>query len=107
MSWGETRPPRGGRRAGPCERRRVGPGFQPPATRWPTAGGAHREGGGRARVPTGVLGWERLAGQVHLGGDLRASAGGFPRTDRARVGRGLRRLPVSTCCWRRSAQATG
>lgn len=70
-------------------------------------GGARREGGGRAGEPTGEQSWEPRVGQVRLGADLRAGFRGFPRIDGAGVGRGLCRLPVSTCCWRRSAPATG
>lgn len=80
---GETRPPRGGRRAGRCGPRRVGPG--------PT-GRQGEEPDGRAGVAqeprTGESDQEPRAGRGRCGRVVRASAGGLPRTDRVGVGRG-------------------
>lgn len=71
MSCGETLPPRGGRRAVPCGRRRVGPGSQPLSAR-PVDRGRSRL---RGRGSHGSPGPASLAGSLAQAGRAGADPG--------------------------------
>lgn len=86
----------------------LGPGSQPLSTHRLTGGGAGREGGGRARDPDRRVrpGASLQAGDA-AGGLFGPAPVGSPSLTAAGWGGGLRRPPVSTCCWKRSTPATG
>lgn len=102
MSWGRPGPQGAGAGPGAAGLGGLGPG--PPADR-----GRSRPGGRGSRRSPGLASRTRSLAQAGdaVGGLFGPAPVGSPALTASGWGGGLRRPQISTCCWRRSAPATG